>query len=187
MSDNSDIQKCIHNLRAELNRLESLLSGGVSADPSSKDAVAKPKRVLSEEQKAKMAAGRKAAAERRKAEKAAAEADKPASEASEAEAKPKRVLTEEQKAKMAAGRKAAAERRKAEKAAADASLKVEIPPVGQIEDTSHLQPLNLKGRKYVWDTETNGCYKRAADGSKGDWVGVYDPDTKTIDNSVAQP
>ena len=185
MSDNSDIQKCIHNLRAELNRLESLISGGVAVDPSSKDAVAKPKRVLSEEQKAKMAAGRKAAAERRKAEKAAVEVDKPASEVSEGEAKPKpkRVLSDEQKAKMAAGRKAAAERRKAEQAA----LKVEIPPVGHLEDNSGLQPLNLKGRKYVWDTETNGCYKRSADGSKGDWVGVYDPDSKAIDDSVADP
>lgn len=39
------------------------------------EAKPKPKRVLSEEQKAKMAAGRKAAAERRKAEAAAKEAD----------------------------------------------------------------------------------------------------------------
>jgi hypothetical protein len=188
----SDILKTIHTLKAQLAVLEGQISGNKAAIPSSEEAAPKPKRVLTEDQKAKMAAGRKAAAERRKADKAATEAEKASvdgekASASENEAKPKRVLTDEQKAKMAAGRKAAAERRKAEKASAEVSLKVEIPPVGELEDNGHLRPLNLKGRKFVWDTETNGCYKRSADGSKGDWVGIYDPDSKVIDDSVEEP
>jgi hypothetical protein len=71
---------------------------------------AKPKRVLSDEQKAKMAAGRAAAKARRDAEKAAAAEAAPPAE------KPKRVLSDEQKAKMAAGRAAAKAHRDAEKA-----------------------------------------------------------------------
>ncbi len=84
-------------------------------EPAAAPAAEKPKRVLSEEQKAKMAAGRAAAKARRDAEKANAV---PAAEAAPAAEKPKRVLSEEQKAKMAAGRAAARERKAAEKAAA---------------------------------------------------------------------
>lgn len=190
MTDHTNILNTIQSLRAQLDSLEAQLRGGNV--PALIEQVAKPKRVLTDEQKAKMAAGRKAAAERRKAEKAAVDAAKVDAPA-EGEAKPKRTLTEEQKAKMAAGRKAAAERRKAEKAAADASqkpsgeLKVEIPPPPANLEESGLQPLNIKGRKYLWDPETNGCYARNAEGAQGNWAGVYDPDTKTVDTSVADP
>ena len=129
---------------------------------------------------------------------------KPAPKAAETdgEAKPKRVLTEEQKAKMAAGRKAAAERRKAEKAAAEAasetaaepkkptlSIKATppLPPSPTASDsTSTLLPLNLKGKKYLLNPETNGCYARNTDGSKGNWLGILDPVSKVIDSSVAE-
>jgi hypothetical protein len=70
----------------------------------------KPKRALTDEQKAKMKAGREAAKARRDAEKSNAA---PVPAAPEGE-KPKRVLSDEQKAKMKAGRDAA----KARKAAA---------------------------------------------------------------------
>jgi hypothetical protein len=76
-------------------------------EPAAAAAPEKPKRVLSEEQKAKMAAGRAAAKARRDAEKGAA-----APAAAPAE-KPKRTLSDEQKAKMAAGRAAARERKAA--------------------------------------------------------------------------
>jgi hypothetical protein len=107
-------------------------------------------------------------------------------------AKPKRVLSDEQKAKMAAGRKAAAERRKAEKAAAEAStgLKVEIPPIPDLEDEGEdedLERLPLKGRQYLRNKATNGCWLRTADGAKGDWAGVYDPKTRTIDTTADEP
>jgi len=90
------------------------------------DTEQKPKRVLSDEQKAKMKAGREAAKARKDAEKAAAapvaEEKKAPVEGtpdnSDTEQKPKRVLTDEQKAKMKAGREAAKARKEAEKAAA---------------------------------------------------------------------
>jgi hypothetical protein len=89
------------------------------------DTEQKPKRVLSDEQKAKMKAGREAAKARKDAEKAAAapvvEEKAPVEgtpDNSDTEQKPKRVLTDEQKAKMKAGREAAKARKEAEKAAA---------------------------------------------------------------------
>jgi hypothetical protein len=79
------------------------------------DTQTKPKRVLTEEQKAKMKAGREA----KKAERDAAK-EKPASDsetASTTSSKTKRTLTDEQKAKMKAGREAAKAKREADKAA----------------------------------------------------------------------
>lgn len=186
MTDHTDILNTIQSLRTQLDSLEAQLRGGKAPVPS--EQAAKPKRTLTDEQKAKMAAGRKAAAERRKAEKAAVEATP-----SDAEAKPKRTLSDEQKAKMAAGRKAAAERRKAEKDAAAATttsgLKIEIPPPpADLElDQDGLHPLNIKGRKYLFDPESNGCWKRTAEGTKGDWAGVYDPEAKSLDTSIEDP
>ena len=89
----------------------------------------KPKRVMTEEQKAKMKAGREAAKAKREADKAAgietpkkpkkaAASDTDSSDgASTTSSKTKRVMTEEQKAKMKAGRDAAKAKREADKAA----------------------------------------------------------------------
>ena len=92
------------------------------------DIESKPKRVMTEEQKAKLKAGREAAKAKREADKAAGietptKEKKPASDsevsdgASTTSSKTKRVLTEEQKAKMKAGREAAKAKREADKAA----------------------------------------------------------------------
>ena len=87
---------------------------GEAISESEKSGDEKPKRVISEEQKAKMKAGR----EKKKASLAEAPApEAPAPEAPAAEVvpvaaeKPKRIISEEQKAKMKAGR----EKKKAEK------------------------------------------------------------------------
>jgi hypothetical protein len=84
------------------------------------DIETKPKRVMTEEQKAKMKAGREAAKAKREAEKIAG-TEKPAVSESETasttSSKTKRVITEEQKAKMKAGREAAKAKREADKAA----------------------------------------------------------------------
>jgi hypothetical protein len=116
--------------------------------------------------------------------------------------KPKRVLTEEHKAKMAAGRKAAAERRKAEKEAEAASVTEESPPsprpapksvsfqppLPESDDEAApvLLPLGFKGRKFLLNPETNGVYKRDAEGNKGEWAGLYDPLKKEIDASIKE-
>ena len=88
------------------------------------DIESKPKRVMTEEQKAKMKAGREAAKAKRESDKAAGietpKKDKSDSENSDAasrtSSKTKRVLTDEQKAKMKAGREAAKAKRETEKA-----------------------------------------------------------------------
>lgn len=130
---------------------------------------------------------------------AAAKAEKEVT--ADGEAKPKRVLTEEHKAKMAAGRKAAAERRKAEKEAASAteeippsprpapkSLNIALPPLppSDDEDSSSLLPISIKGKKFLYNPDNNGCYKRMTDGNKGEWVGLLDPVNNTIDASVKE-
>ena len=120
-----------------------------------------------------------------------------AGEPTDSDAKPKRKpMTEEHKAKLAAGRKAAAERKKAEKAAAAAEASPSPPPVkvtsfaplpeSDNEDDSALLPINIKGKKLVYNPSTNGCYKRLDDGSKGAWVGLLDPLKKEIDASVKE-
>lgn len=86
------------------------------------DIESKPKRVLTEEQKAKMKAGREAAKAKRETDKAAGiELPKKEKKDSETDSttssKTKRSLTDEQKAKMKAGREAAKIKREADKAA----------------------------------------------------------------------
>lgn len=82
------------------------------------DTQIKPKRVLSEEQKAKMKAGRDAKkAERDAAKEPAKKLSDTESDAASTESKTKRTLTDEQKAKMKAGREAAKAKREADKAA----------------------------------------------------------------------
>jgi hypothetical protein len=88
----------------------------------------KPKRVLSEEQKAKMAAGRKAAAERRKAEKEAADASK------DEEASSPAVTIPPPKPAAAAA------------------------PAAKPKPALNLKPLPFKGKKMLWDPENNGCW-----------------------------
>ncbi len=112
----------------------------------------------------------------------------PAPSDGEAKPKPKRTLSDEQKAKMAAGRKAAAERRKAEAAAQTAAKQLPALPASEdeAEAQSELQPINIKAKRYLWNPENGACYKRHNDGSKGDYVGVLEPDSKTIDDSVKE-
>ncbi len=107
--------------------------------------------------------------------------------------KPKRTLSDEQKAKMAAGRKAAAERKKAEAAAtevveapapapAPAAPKTEAP-----KSDKKLRALPFKGKRYLWDQETNGLWAMESDGSKGSWVGVLAADRKSINTQAPNP
>jgi hypothetical protein len=90
------------------------------------DIESKPKRVITEEQKAKMKAGREAAKAKREADKAAGietpkKEKKVVSESETASTtsstKSKRTISDEQKAKMKAGREAAKAKREADKAA----------------------------------------------------------------------
>lgn len=199
MTDHTDILNTIHTLRAQLDSLEAKLSGRKVTAPS-EPVADKPKRGASDALKAwnayvdqvkadMLASGwvhpetgkpvtRKDAmqeASKRRATDPDAPKPKPKptkDEAppsdGEASGKPKRTLSDEQKAKMAEGRKASAERLKA------------------TLESSNLKPLTVKGRKYLMDPDTNGCYK-VESGNQGAWAGVYDAKTKSIDTSVADP
>ena len=95
------------------------------------DNESKPKRVMTDEQKAKLKAGREAAKAKREADKAAGietpkKVRKPKKVATDTESsdgssttssKTKRTMTDEQKAKLKAGRDAAKAKREADKAA----------------------------------------------------------------------
>ncbi len=128
----------------------------------------------------------------------------PAASEAEEKPKPKRVLSDEQKAKMAAGRKAAAERRKAEKeaeAAKDAEEETEAPaakpkatpaakpkaaaPAAPAPAALKLKPLPFKGKKMLWDPESNGVWLNE-NGVKGAWQGVLTGSGKdrTLDASA---
>jgi hypothetical protein len=113
-------------------------------------------------------------------------------EASDGEDKPKKPrppMTEEHKAKLLAGAAAARARKKAEKEAANA-LKIDIPPVPEDiaeDEEPALERLPLKGKQYLRDPATNGLWLRTAEGTKGDWAGVYDPKTRTINTEIEEP
>lgn len=105
--------------------------------------------------------------------------------------KPKRKpMTEEHKAKLLAGAAAARARKKAEKEAANA-LKIEIPPIPEdVTDEDGepaLERLPLKGKQYLRDPATNGLWLRTAEGTKGEWAGIYDPKSRTINTDIEEP
>lgn len=218
MTDNTDILTTIHTLRAQLDTLEARLTGKKAVAPLKEEPAPKAKRAASEGQLAwiafikevqadmvssgwthpetgKPASYKDAMSEASKRRAADPNAPKPKpkpkpkakEEASDGEAaeKPKRKpMTEEHKAKLLAGAAAARARKKAEKEA----LKIEIPPVPEVDDEDeHLERLPLKGKQYLRDPSTNGLWLRTADGAKGEWAGVYDPKTRTIDTTIEEP
>ena len=118
---------------------------------------------------------------------------KPKEEA-EAKPKPKRTITPEHLAKMQAGKRAAAERRKAEEAAAKAA-EAEVEDVeSEAEEAApaskpapkELKVFPYKGKKLLKDPKTGGCWENK-DGVPGEWKGVYNAETKTLDASVPEP
>lgn len=42
-------------------------------------------------------------------------------------------------------------------------------------------PATIRGKIYTRNAETNGCWRVKADGSRGEWAGVYDPITDTLE------
>ena len=162
------------------------------------------------------ASKRKSAEDPEHAAKAAARKQKRASDASEhkeaaeeasKEAKaerPKKVLSPEHLAKLKAGREA----KKAEKAAVPAPAPLPASPVASPvaspakkkvakavppkapepeADAEEWIRKTIGGKKYLWNPANNHCYRCEADGSQGDWAGLYDPKKSKIDESAAEP
>ena len=120
----------------------------------------------------------------------------PASGVPAAAEKPKKVLTPEHKAKMLAGAAAAREAKKAASvpapaAAAPPSAPAEAAAAAEAEEAEE-EPeewirKTISGKKHLWNPANNHCYRCEADGSQGEWAGLYNPKTQKIDDSVAEP
>lgn len=114
--------------------------------------------------------------------------------------KPKRVLSDEQKQKMAEGRARKAAEKKAAAAAsapvapvasapvaAPVAAAPVVPSVAAVVDSSEWKGVFLKGKRYLYNPSNNHCYHREADGSQGDWAGIINIASKSIDDSVPEP
>lgn len=176
-------------------------------EPAAAPAVAeeKPKKVLSEEQKAKMAAGRAAAKAKKEAAAAAApsaaaadavpvadavpapEADGNASDTSSQKRRGPKKLSEMSPEERAAHDKKVAERKLA-KAAAPAAAAVPLPaspaPVAAAADENGptvFAPFTHKGVSYLRNMRGDLLTEEY------EWVGRYNSATKTIDTKFAKP
>ena len=133
---------------------------------------------------------------------AAAEVAEPAAEVAAAapSEKPKRVLSDEQKAKMKAGRERAAAEKKAAAAGSAPAAVSEAPaaaapvseaPAAAEEAAAEWKPMKLKTKTgfqmYLWNPANNHTYTRESDGTQGEWAGIFNLSTKTIDASVPEP
>jgi DNA-binding MarR family transcriptional regulator len=129
-------------------------------------------------------------------------ADKPSASVAD---KPKKVISPEQKEKMLAGAKAAREAKKATAVAAAPApasppaaapsivtkspkkvAKAAAAPVAEPAEEEWIRK-TISGKKYLWNPMNNHCYKAEADGSQGDWAGLYDPKKSKIDDSAEEP
>ena len=145
-------------------------------------AEASKRRAAGSEEHAAASAARRAKRDEQLAKKAvsapAAEpkpvAEKPVAEKPVAE-KPKKVLSPEHLAKMQAGAKAKRE----------AKAAVAAAPAPEAEEEWIRK--TISGKKHLWNPSNNHCYRCEADGSQGEWAGLYDPKSGKIDDSVEEP
>jgi len=110
----------------------------------------------------------------------AAAAEKPSAE------RPKKVLSPEHLAKMQAAAKAAREAKKAASAPAPAPVAKAPEPAAEKAEEEWIRK-TISGKKHLWNPSNNHCYLCEADGSQGEWAGLYDPKTQKIDDSVEEP
>lgn len=133
---------------------------------------AKPKRVISDEQKAKMKAGREAAKAIKDAAKAAGETPAPkGKKAASATNAPKKAAA----APSSVGGGGSA--------AAAASSPSGASPIAQpvFEEDDGLVKITVDGVDYLLVTVTNNAYEQQEDGRPGAFMGRYDPATEEID------
>jgi hypothetical protein len=160
---------------------------------------------LSEEQKAERIAKMKAGKAAKKATEAPAEEEAPASDGESAPASvsssekkkrgPKKFSemspeeVAEAKAKRAAKKEAkSSAARAAAGAAAAAKMPLPPSPPSSVSALEGFQRVMLSGAPYWVNLQNGHCYNRLADGSQGDWAGIFSRTPKPhIDSSVAEP
>ena len=148
-------------------------------------------------EQSKMAAAGISFAKKSKGSEATVEA---AAEPAAVSEKPKRVISDEQKAKMKAGReRAAAEKKAAAAGSAPVPAAAAVPVAVAVAaaeaeaeaEAEEWKPMKLKVggviKPYLWNPANNHCYNRETDGGQGEWAGVFNPKSKTIDSSVPEP
>jgi len=104
--------------------------------------------------------------------------------------KPKKVLSPEHLAKMQAAAKASRlKREEAKKASAAKPAPVAAAPPSPppVEEEEEWIRKTISGKKHLWNPSNNHCYRCEADGSQGEWAGLYNPKTQKIDDSVEEP
>ena len=60
-------------------------------------------------------------------------------------------------------------------------------PAPIVEEDEEWIRKTVSGKKYLWNPSNNHFYRCEADGSQGEWAGLYDPKSGKIDNSVEEP
>ena len=78
----------------------------------------------------------------------------------------------------------AASRMKALKQPAPSGPTHPVNPAPAPAPAQNLRPFPLKGKKYVWDPESNGLWLPGPNNTKGAWAGVLSADRKSIDTSA---
>ena len=160
---------------------------------SRKDAMAEAskRKTEADPEAAAASAARRAKRDEQLAKKEASPARTSAPVAPAAAERAKKVLTPEHKAKMLAGAAAA---REAKKAASVPAPVAAAPPSAPspAEEEAEEEPeewirKTISGKKHLWNPANNHCYRCEADGSQGEWAGLYNPKTQKIDDSVAEP
>ena len=93
--------------------------------------------------------------------------------------KPKKVLSPEHLAKR--------EEKKAVASPAVKAKREEKTATAPSAKDEHPITLTISGKKHLWNPSNNHCYRCEADGSQGEWAGLYNPKSNKIDDSVEEP
>lgn len=120
------------------------------------------------------------------------------------ESKPAKVVLSDEEKKAARNEKARLARAAKKAAAAAAPVEAPAAPVAApvvaapasvaapvasagAGGASEYKSIVIKGKRYLVHRETNGAYHRETDGSVGEWAGLYNVASNSIDDSVAEP
>jgi hypothetical protein len=174
----------------------------VKLTAAEKEAAAEAKKAAKEKEKAEAKAAKDAEKAKAKAEKEKAKADaKAAKEKAKADAKAAKEAAKKPAAKApvpaaavkaaitavkAAAVKAVVPAAAAPKPATPAAPKPAAVNDWTCPEDGNVYPWPFKGKKYLRNSE-NQVWLPAADGSIGEWQGVFIPATNTIDDSVPEP